>query len=35
MEYELIQERKEGRREGLEGERKGNEERETKDLERN
>lgn len=35
MEYKLIQGRKEGGREGLEGEEKGNEERETKDLERN
>lgn len=35
MEYELIQWRKEGGRKGLEGERKGNEDREIKDLEKN
>lgn len=35
MEYELIQGRKEGGRKGLEGEGKGKEDRETKDLEKN
>lgn len=35
MEYELTQGRKEGRRKGLEGERKGNEDREIKGLEKN